>query len=262
VHKFLESLLKRGLAPYLIAAVVLLAGVTGVVAETGAFSGSPSPTPSAADSSAGSAQAVGGYPAAGGGDNIVQVINHADSHFRMDGKVKLDQIPGPTAGPKNEAIAFSSCTGCQTMAVALQINLISPEARNIQPLNKGSAVNYRCTSCVTYGRAIQYDIQVVDTSQIPSDVRELMRQMDATLNHIKTSDDSFDQALAEVNGVIAQFKELAGYLDDKAEMTTDPTTPGASPLPPSPAPSSSPSQSGAPAESPTPSPQPSPTSSV
>src|SRR5438477_3637346 len=173
--EMLTSLLRRGAMPYVVIGIVLLLGLSGiaVAAETGTFSTSPSatPTPSVAVASANGGQ-VAGYPAAGGGDNIVQVINHADSHFRMDGKVKLDQIPGPNAGPKNEAIAFSSCTGCQTMAVALQINLISPEARNIQPLNKGSAVNYRCTSCVTYGRAIQYDIQVVDTSQIPSDVRE------------------------------------------------------------------------------------------
>ena len=201
---------------------------------------------------------LAGFPAAGGGNNIVQVINHADGHFRVDGNIKLNQIPGPNAGPKNVAFAYSSCTDCQTMAVALEINLISTSARNIQPLNQAVAVNYRCTSCVTYARAIQYDIQVDDPHQVRSDVRDLMQQMDATLKHIKSSHETFLQALDDVNAVIAEFKGLGTYLKDQHDMATDPMTPGASPVPPtsdSPSDSPTPTVSGAPVESPLPSPQ-------
>ena len=231
----LSSLLKRGAVPYVAAGIILLLGLSGVAvaAETGTFSSSPSasPTPSVAVASSTNSGQLAGFPAAGGGANIVQVINHADSHFRMDGKVKLNQIPGPNAGPKNEAFAYSSCTNCDTMAVALEINLISDSARNIQPLNEAVAVNYQCTNCVTYARAIQYDIQVADPTQVPSDVRELMRQMNATMNHIKTSHESFLQALAEVNAVIGEFNQLGIYLTDQQHTATDPTTPGAGPMP-------------------------------
>src|SRR6266550_3133169 len=203
----LTALLKRGGVPYLAAGVVLLLGVSGVAvaAETGTFSSSP---------------------ASGGGNNIVQVINHADGHFRMDGKVKVNQIPGPNAGPKNVAFAYSSCTDCQTMAVALEINLISTNARNIQPLNEAVAVNYRCTRCVTYARAIPYDIQVDDPHQDRQDVRDLTRQMDATLKQIKSSHEPFLQALEDVNKVIAEFNLLGANLQDRHDMATDPMTPG------------------------------------
>src|SRR5437588_4233561 len=231
----LSSLLKRAAVPYVAAGIILLLGLSGVAvaAETGTFSSCPSasPTPSVEVASSTNSGQLAWFPAAGGGANIVQVINHADSHFRMDGKVKLNQIPGPNAGPKNEAFAYSSCTNCDTMAVALEINLISDSARNIQPLNEAVAVNYQCTNCVTYARAIQYDIQVADPTQVPSDVRELMRQMNATMNHIKTSHESFLQALAEVNAVIGEFNELGIYLTDKQLTATDPTTPGAGPMP-------------------------------
>ena len=258
----LQALLKRGGVPYLAAGVVLLLGVSGVAvaAETGTFSSSPStsPPPSVAAPASSDTSQLAGFPAAGGGNNIVQVINHADGHFRMDGKVKLNQIPGPNAGPQNLAFAYSSCTDCQTMAVALEINLISTTARNIQPLNKAVAINYRCTRCVTYARAIQYDIQVDDPHQVRSDVRDLTRQMDATLKHIKSSHETFLQALDDVNAVIAEFKGLGTYLKDQHDMATDPMTPGASPLPPasdSPTDSPTPTVSGAPVESPLPSPQ-------
>ena len=262
----LTSWLRRGAVPYVLVGVVVLLGLSGVAvaAETGSFSGSanttPTPSVSLAPVAINSGQ-VAGFPAAGGGNNIVQIINHADGHFRMDGKVKLNQIPGPNAGPKNEAFAYSSCTNCDTMAVALEINLISTSARNIQPFNKAFAVNYQCTNCVTYARAIQYDIQVADPTQVPSDVRELMRQMNATMDHIKTSHESFLQALADVNAVIGEFNQLGMYLTDKQDMATDPTTLGASPMPvetPSPYASATTTDSGTPTASPSPQPSPSP----
>jgi putative peptide zinc metalloprotease protein len=262
MNDFLKSLLKRGLAPYAIAAVVLLAGVTGVLAETGTLPGAtPTPTPSASDTSNGSASTTAGYPAAGGGDNIVQVVNHSDGHFRMDGRVKLDQIPGPNVGPKNEGISYASCTGCQTMAVALQIDLVSPSVHNFQPLNKAQAVNMACNSCDTFAWALQYVITVDDPTQVPSDVRDLMQQMDATLRDIKVGNYTVSQAIARVEAVIAQFKELAGSLNDQRDMATNPTTPGASPMPNEASPSTTPSVSGSPTESPTPSSQPSPSPS-
>ena len=264
----LTALLKRRGVPYVVAGAVLLLGVSGVAvaAETGTFSSSPSSTPPPSVAAAASTDTgqLAGFPAAGGGNNIVQVINHADGHFRMDGKVKLNQIQGPNAGPQNLAFAYSSCTDCQTMAVALEINLISTTARNIQPLNKAVAINYRCTRCVTYARAIQYDIQVDDPHQVRSDVRDLTRQMDATLKHIKSSHETFLQALDEVNTVIAEFNGLGMYLQDRHDMATDPMTPGASPLPPasdSPSDSATPTVSGAPVESPSPSPQATPSTS-
>jgi putative peptide zinc metalloprotease protein len=261
----LRSLLKRSVIPYAIAAVVVLAGITGVAAETGTFSSAtPTPTPAVATASSAGDSLLAGFPAAGGGANIVQVKNHTDGRFRMGGNVKVNQIPGPNAGPKNEAFAYSSCTDCQTMAVALEINLISTSARNIQPLNLAVAVNYRCTRCVTYARAIQYDIQVADPNQVRSDVRELVRQMDATLNHIKTSDDTFAQALAEVNTVIGQFDQLGMYLTDRQDMATDPTTPGATVMPSedaSPAASPTTTVSGAPTASSSPSPEATPSNS-
>ncbi len=263
----LTALLKRGGVPYVVAGAVLFLGISGiaVAAETGTFSSSPTstPAPSVAAPSTDAGQ-LAGFPADGGGNNIVQVINHADGHFRVDGKIKVNQIPGPNAGPKNVAFAYSSCTDCQTMAVALEINLISTTARNIQPLNQAVAVNYRCTRCVTYARAIQYDIQVDDPHQDRQDVRDLTRQMDAALKQIKSSHEPFLQALEDVNKVIAEFNLLGANLKDQHDMATDPMTPGASPMPPasdSPSDSATPTVSGAPVESPSPSPQATPSTS-
>ena len=47
-----------------------------------------------------------------------------DGRLRIRGGIQLNHIPGPTVGPVNLADASSSCVDCQTIAVAMQINLI------------------------------------------------------------------------------------------------------------------------------------------
>src|SRR5437899_8832145 len=117
MEKILTSLLKRGIIPYVIAAVVVLAGLSAAAAATGTFSSDSTATPTASGSAASSTgKQLAGYPAAGGANNIVQVINHSDDAFRMEGRVQVNQIPGPNVGPKNEAFAYSSCVTCKSVA--------------------------------------------------------------------------------------------------------------------------------------------------
>lgn len=262
----LRSLLKRGAIPYILAGAILLLGVSGVAAATGTFSSTPSatPTPSVGTAPASNGLQAAGFPAAGGGDNIVQVINHSDNRVKMDGRLRFDQIQGPNVGPKNEAFAFSSCTDCDTVAVALQIDLYRAGSHNVQPFNKAEAVNLQCTRCVTVALAYQYVIPVADPAQVPSDVRKMIQEMNKQLDIIRNPNESVSDAVARVQGVIAQFQQYASDLQSQQDRATSATTPGASPVPDqssSPGASGTPTVSGSPMPSPTPSLQASPSTS-
>ncbi|HET9848277.1 MAG TPA: hypothetical protein VFR68_06955 [Candidatus Dormibacteraeota bacterium] len=251
----LRSLLKRGAIPYVIAAAIVLLGVSGVAAATGTFSSSPSATPASSVSAVSSPTGqVSGFQAAGGGDNIVQVINRTDGKIKMDGRVKLDKIPGPNVGPKNEAFAFSSCTDCDTLAVALQIDLTRADSHHVQPFNKAMAVNFQCTRCVTVALAYQYVIPVADPNQVPSDVREMIRQMNDQLGSIRSPHESLSDAANQVEAVISHFQEYAGDLIAGRDQATDATTPGATPIPAE-SPSAGATVSASPTDSSTPTPQ-------
>src|SRR5213082_678531 len=80
-----------------------------------------------------------------GAKNIVQVKNFEDGRLKVEGRIQLGHEPGPQAGPVNIALAYSSCTDCQTLAVALQINLVNRNASVITPQNAAVAVNGACT---------------------------------------------------------------------------------------------------------------------
>jgi putative peptide zinc metalloprotease protein len=237
-----QKLLAIGMKKLLIAGAALVAvvGAIGVGAETGVIPiGTPaSPTATASTSSPAT---TADLPAANaGGKNVVKVINRKDDSLRVDGRVQFNRIPAPNAGAENMAIAYSQCHNCQTMAVALQINLISTHSNNVQPKNAAVAINYQCDNCVTIARAIQYDLSVDDPTNVPPTVNQLVARMKQELATAKTLD-SLQAAEARFDAVISEFESLASSLKDARQVATAPTTPGATPMP---------SETGEPATSP------------
>lgn len=190
-----------------------------------------------------------------GRKNYVIVRNTKDANLEVRGNVQLNRIPGSTATPENFAYAYSSCTDCQTFAVALQVNLISKDARVIAPQNVALAVNERCTRCYTVARAIQYNVQVDNPQKEPEDVRELLRDMDKTLNEL-SRDKTIGAAQAEqrINEIVARFRALSASLYDRRdEDTHDDGNPTPSPAPvttPAVAPTATPSPISTPIPSP------------
>jgi putative peptide zinc metalloprotease protein len=232
-NAFTKKLLAIGTKNLLLGAALVIgtAGTLGVAAETGALTAGPSPSPTAQSAGAQDSASASALPDANaGGKNVVQVVNRSDGKFRVDGKVQLNTIPAPNAGPVNLALAYSQCTNCQTLALALQINLISTHASNVQPKNAATAVNVQCNGCLTVARAIQYNISVDDPNNVSPSVRRLVAQMKSELAQIKTSSKSLSEAESRFEAVIAQFQDLAGYLKDSRDVQTAPTTPGATPL--------------------------------
>ena len=167
-----------------------------------------------------------------GRNNIIKAINRKDDNLLVRGSVQLNQITGDTVRPSNEAWAVGyRCTGCQTFAVALQINLIGRNANDVQPQNFAVAANLECTSCITVARALQYTYTVEDPTETPREVEELIRQMEHTLRKIDNQRGiSLRDAEAQVNAVIAQFRELAETLDDKRDEESNGDFPSVSPV--------------------------------
>lgn len=207
---------------------------TPVGSPSASPAGSPSPTSDNHDSA--TPQQFKSHDADNGGKggkNYVIVRNTQNNNLKVRGNVQLNQISGSTAAPENLAYAYSSCVDCQTFAVALQVNLISKQATVITPQNVALAVNEKCTRCKTVARAIQYNVQVDDPKQEPEDVKDLLREMDQTLNEI-SRDKGITAAQAEqrINAVIDQFRTLSSSLYDRRdEDDGDNGKPTPSPVP-------------------------------
>jgi putative peptide zinc metalloprotease protein len=221
------------LGPAVLGGLLLAATVTisPTAAQTPATptTGLPSPT-----SEAGAAANVDGISqtetvsvngGGGGGSNVVLLRNSQDGGLRIRGNIDLSRINGPRVGPRNLASAAASCADCQTLVVALQLNLYERTAPWVRPENAAVAVNAGCTRCYTVARAIQYALPVDDPMATPAEVAELIRQLDRELQEIH-ADKTISLAAAEarIDAVVARFVTLANGLDQKRMEATDSTS--------------------------------------
>jgi hypothetical protein len=161
-----------------------------------------------------------------GGRNQVIVHNQSDDKLLMRGRVDLQHVPGRYVAPVNYAEAEGSCMNCQTLAIALQIDLISTTATTIAPENVAVALNLHCTGCFTSARALQYVIQVDDPTEVPDRARDLVQTMNRELSVVQHSPQmTVAEAQSRIDAVVAQFRDLAANLREERRDTHDVDSP-------------------------------------
>jgi putative peptide zinc metalloprotease protein len=68
-------------------------------------------------------------------------------------------VGGDVVDETNSAVAFASCTDCQTTAIAIEIVLVEGSPSTYTPTNQAIAINYECQLCLTFAAAYQFVIQ-------------------------------------------------------------------------------------------------------
>jgi hypothetical protein len=198
--------------------------------------------------------------AEGGARNYVVVKNYRDAAYRGRGRIQMNRIHGDTVAPENLAWAESSCTDCQTLAVALQVDLYQRGAHTVAPQNVAVALNVECTRCITIAVAVQYVIPVDDPhGRVPGDVKDLAKDLDDELRDVSRDGDlTIQERIDRLNAVLARFQALGEFLINTRDRDTGRDTRGESSNDDS-APTSTSDPNAAPraaAPSPEPSPQP------
>jgi putative peptide zinc metalloprotease protein len=151
----------------------------------------------------------------------------------------------------NEAYAIASCEGCAAVAVAFQVVLVTGEADIAVPQNLSVAVNYDCTSCLTYSLAVQLfatldgPLSAEATAEIEALWAEVLAY-GATIGQVPL-DEIQAQLTAFEDQILAIIEEEQGPLTEEVAPSGDPTSDS------SPSGSSSPSPSGSATSAPSPS---------
>jgi hypothetical protein len=154
-------------------------------------------------------------------NNVVIAHNQKDDRSLLRASIELVRIPGETASPINVAFAYGDCTGCQTIAVALQIVFRSNAATVVAPENLAVAVNFVCTQCYTVAWAIQFVIPVDDPLQADRDERHAQRlfaRMEKELRDVgKKRDFEVTEAEARIDAVLAEFRAQGAQLIEQRQ---------------------------------------------
>src|SRR3712207_6568132 len=88
--------------------------------------------------------------AAAGGDTSAVAINTKDgsSVFRLAFAIK--RVAGDVVDNENAAVAYSRCERCRSVAISIQIVLVTGSPSVVTPKNVAVAVNEQCTLCTSF----------------------------------------------------------------------------------------------------------------
>jgi putative peptide zinc metalloprotease protein len=90
-------------------------------------------------------------------DNSAVAVNTKDGSSLFKLAFSIKQVGGEVVDQTNAAVAYSNCTECQTVAIAIQVLIVTAENPDVvTPTNLAIAVNENCDTCTTMALAYQF----------------------------------------------------------------------------------------------------------
>jgi hypothetical protein len=173
----------------------------------------------------------------GGKDNTAIAVNKKDATREVRASFQITDLKGDPIDPTNSAVAFASCTDCQTYAVAIQVAFVHNTPQTFTPTNQAWAINYECTRCVTVADAYQFVTSVPDGSALTREGDRRLKDLRKQVGDLKKSTigplelhGAVEEVVAEVRDVIATDIEHTGAVEHEsgdAKEEEERTTPGA-----------------------------------
>ena len=171
-----------------------------------------------------------------GGDNTAIAVNTKDGSTLFKFSFRISRVMSDTVDSGNAAVAYASCTDCQTTALAIQFVLLLSDPSTFTPENLALAVNENCELCDTLASAYQFVIQAGGPVHLTADG---MRQLQEIRRQLAALDDSglgSFELQAEIDKLTEQAYEVvrtslvaAGSSGDAGGGTTTTTTADDSP---------------------------------
>jgi putative peptide zinc metalloprotease protein len=180
------------------------------------------------------------------GDQAAVAINTHDGMTMFRILFSIRRTMSDTVDNTNVALAFSSCTDCETVAISFQTVLILSDPSTYDPTNLAWAENYQCQSCASFAAAYQYLLTTGGPVHFtPEGNREIAR-IRQELESLRHANLTLDQLLARVKQLEQDMSQVIATQLVPAGNASEPS--------PSATPNATPAGSSSPAATPTPTP--------
>jgi putative peptide zinc metalloprotease protein len=136
-------------------------------------------------------------------DNTAIAINTKDGSALFKFAFSVKKVAGDVVDNTNAAVAFASCENCQTVAIAIQIVLVTGDPSVVTPTNLALALNVECTLCETMASAYQFVFGNGDNMRFTAEGRRALAQIRQEFHDLRKESDQL--SLAEID---ARVKEL------------------------------------------------------
>jgi len=156
------------------------------------------------------------------GDNQALAVNTTDDTVAYDVAFALVWADDEeVADNTNEAYAAASCDNCAAVAVAFQVVLVTGETDVAVPANVSVAVNYECTSCLTFSLAVQLFV----TLDGPLSAEAIAAIEDVWEAALAFADGIGQVPLDEIQDTLEQFEQQIVDIveEEQGPLTEDPS---------------------------------------
>ena len=149
-----------------------------------------------------------GAQAAGGGpDNVVSLSTTAGDTTQERAGVQVGFYGGNDLESTNLARADShDCTGCRTVAVAVQAVLATGDPSTVAPHNFARSTNENCTGCTTFTFAYQYVVTTDGPVHLTTEARSQISEVRSEFQDLAHSDLPPEELDTRLHDLAAEFK--------------------------------------------------------
>jgi putative peptide zinc metalloprotease protein len=166
-----------------------------------------------------------------GGDTAAVAVNTKDGSSIFKLAFQIKRVAGDVVDNSNAAVAFASCSNCQTVAISIQVVLVTDNPSTVTPENIALAINQNCTACETLASAYQFvfstDGQVHFTAAGNQAIAEIRRELH-DLGNSNLPIEQIQTRLQELMSRLAQVIDgelVAAGRSGQPPPTTTATTP-------------------------------------
>ncbi|MDX6517736.1 MAG: putative peptide zinc metalloprotease protein [Gaiellaceae bacterium] len=118
----------------------------------------------------------------------------------------IRRVAGDVVDQQNVAVAYASCTSCQTTAIAIEIVLVTGDPNVASPENVAVAVNESCHLCDTFATAYQFVVSTGGPVHFTSEGMRELQQIRHELRQLKGLSNA--EIRARLPALIARLKQV------------------------------------------------------
>lgn len=203
-------------------------------------------------------------PPVGAQDTGAVAVNTRDGATVFDLAFAIHRVTGDVYAT-NLALAYASCETCQTIAISIQVVLVSGTAEVVAPVNAAIAINESCTDCQTLASAYQYVFALGTPIRLTGDGWQEVALIRQQLNGLRNEELPIDQVQTVVDELMDDLRavlaeELVPIRPQEAApeetQTPSPSPPAEGTATPTETPTATATETGSPEATPTETPTP------
>lgn len=157
-------------------------------------------------------------------DNAAVAVNTRDGSTVLRLAFSVRQVMDGTVDQTNAAVAYASCSSCETVAIAIQVVLVYGSADVVEPTNLALAVNESCDTCLTAAMATQLVFGAGQDQPLTGPFWGEIGRLRARFQQLRTTEfESLEALQAEVDAITAELERLLREQIAGDDAGTEPT---------------------------------------